>query len=509
MRGRGGPAVLGRPVGHSLSPLLHRAAYAALGLTDWTYDALDVGAEDLPVLLAGLGEEWRGFSVTMPCKQAAVEVADVVEPLPRLLHAANTLVRTEAGAGARRTPTSPASAWRCRAAGSSRSGTRPSSAPAGRRRRPPWRWPRWAPSTSTSSSASRPGRRPAAGAGRARGDGGGHAAGATTLGRRSGGGQHRARRRAVRPSPPCRGGPAQTVLDVLYAPWPTPLAQRVDRGRRPAIGGLEVLFWQATAQVELMTGRPAPIAAMRARWAPRPAGAQRADARRCGHGPAARSVAGGHHRAARPSGTPRPGRRRSGSSHLLLAAAAVAAGPALAGDRPAAGALAWFGAAALVLADVDLRRHRLPDPVTFPALIGCGVALLADAVVTGEPGAVLRTGAAALLAGGAGLAVRVVPGGPGPRDAKLLGLLGVVLGWAGWGVLMGGVFAGLLVGALGSVLLIAVGRAGWRTRVPFGPPLLVGAFIALALTERSPCRTERPRPEARPSLRGKRRTGSF
>src|SRR3712207_4304139 len=59
--------------------------------------SLDIGAEDLPVLLAGLGDEWRGFSVTMPCKQAAVEVADVVEPLPRLLHAANTLVRTDAG----------------------------------------------------------------------------------------------------------------------------------------------------------------------------------------------------------------------------------------------------------------------------------------------------------------------------------------------------------------------------------------------------------------------------
>src|SRR6478735_7821110 len=90
-------AVLGRPVSHSLSPLLHRAAYAALALTDWTYDAPDIGADDLPVLLAGLGEEWRGFSVTMPCKQAVVDVADVVEPLPRLLHAANTLVRTEAG----------------------------------------------------------------------------------------------------------------------------------------------------------------------------------------------------------------------------------------------------------------------------------------------------------------------------------------------------------------------------------------------------------------------------
>ena len=49
------------------------------------------------MLLAGLGDEWRGFSVTMPCKQAAVDVADLVEPLPRLLHAANTLIRTDLG----------------------------------------------------------------------------------------------------------------------------------------------------------------------------------------------------------------------------------------------------------------------------------------------------------------------------------------------------------------------------------------------------------------------------
>jgi shikimate dehydrogenase len=55
-----------------------------------------------------------------------------------------------------------------------------------------------------------------------------------------------------------------TVLDVLYAPWPTPLAQRLEHLGATVVGGLEVLFWQATEQVELMTGRPAPIAAMRA-----------------------------------------------------------------------------------------------------------------------------------------------------------------------------------------------------------------------------------------------------
>jgi shikimate dehydrogenase len=61
---------------------------------------------------------------------------------------------------------------------------------------------------------------------------------------------------------PWRSG--HTVLDVLYADWPTPLAGRVGAAGGSIVGGLDVLFWQATEQVELMTGRPAPIAAMRA-----------------------------------------------------------------------------------------------------------------------------------------------------------------------------------------------------------------------------------------------------
>lgn len=165
------------------------------------------------------------------------------------------------------------------------------------------------------------------------------------------------------------------------------------------------------------------------------------------------------------------------------AAAALAGAPAIAGLRPATLALVWFGAAAVVLVGVDLACHRLPDRVTYPAAVVCAVLLLVDAAATGTVPAFLRAVLAALLSlAVAGAARLLSPAGLGLGDVKLLGLLGLVLGWAGWGVLMAGVFAGFLIGALGSLVLLAVGRAGWRTALPFGPPLLVGAYVALALS---------------------------
>jgi shikimate dehydrogenase len=254
-------AVLGRPVGHSLSPVLHRAAYAALGLGDWTYDALDIGAEDLPVLLAGLGDEWRGFSVTMPCKQAAVDAADVVEPLPRLLHAANTLVRTADGWRAENTDVA-GIGMALQLAGVERVGSAAIIGAGG-----------------TAAAA---------------------AVAVASLGAeqvdvvvrdpsRAGDVVHVLQtlgvpvtvtplEGAVLDAPlivstvpvgaqaavlalPWRAG--HTLLDVLYDPWPTALADRVTALGGTVAGGLDVLFWQATQQVELMTGRPAPIEAMR------------------------------------------------------------------------------------------------------------------------------------------------------------------------------------------------------------------------------------------------------
>ena len=213
------------------------------------------------MLLAGLGEEWRGFSVTMPCKQAAVEVAQVVEPLPRLLRAANTLVRTDAG-------------WR--AENTDVTGVGMALQLAGVER-----------------------------VGHAAIIGAGGTAAAAAVALSSLGAEHvdvvvRNPDRAgdvlrvlemlgvsasvtvldhadleaplvvstvpIDAQPDVLGldwRPGHTVLDVLYAPWPTPLAARVTDAGGTVVGGLDVLFWQATVQVELMTGRPAPIAAMR------------------------------------------------------------------------------------------------------------------------------------------------------------------------------------------------------------------------------------------------------
>jgi shikimate dehydrogenase len=90
-------AVLGSPIGHSLSPALHRAAYRALGLSEWLYDSHEVQESALSGFVTGLGAQWAGLSLTMPLKEAAFEVADEVSDLAREVGAINTLVHRPDG----------------------------------------------------------------------------------------------------------------------------------------------------------------------------------------------------------------------------------------------------------------------------------------------------------------------------------------------------------------------------------------------------------------------------
>jgi shikimate dehydrogenase len=84
-------AVLGKPIAHSLSPALHRAAYDALGLS-WTYDAVEVDVDELPAFLEGLDQSWRGLSLTMPLKRAVLPLLDSVSPLADAAGAVNTVL---------------------------------------------------------------------------------------------------------------------------------------------------------------------------------------------------------------------------------------------------------------------------------------------------------------------------------------------------------------------------------------------------------------------------------
>jgi shikimate dehydrogenase len=88
-------AVLGSPIAHSLSPVLHRAAYDALGLTGWTYEAYDVTEDRLGDFLAGLDSSWAGLSLTMPLKAVVIPYLDAAAPMVEAVGAANTVLLTD------------------------------------------------------------------------------------------------------------------------------------------------------------------------------------------------------------------------------------------------------------------------------------------------------------------------------------------------------------------------------------------------------------------------------
>jgi shikimate dehydrogenase len=90
-------AVCGKPIGHSLSPVLHTAGFAAAGLSGWRYTSFEVAEAELPALVAGLGPEWAGLSLTMPLKEIALTLAVEASPVAVAIGAANTLVRRPDG----------------------------------------------------------------------------------------------------------------------------------------------------------------------------------------------------------------------------------------------------------------------------------------------------------------------------------------------------------------------------------------------------------------------------
>ncbi len=269
-------AVWGSPITHSLSPVLHRAAYATLGLTDWTYTSRDVDAASFVGAVADLDDSWRGLSLTMPLKEVAASVATTVSATARETGAINTLVReargwaghntdvqgiraalAEAGCARPRTATiigsgaTARSVVRALEVGGAeavsfmvRADARPQTLAQAERAGlsvevvPLGAWPRSDVVVSTVPPAA--------------------VTGLDGL-----------------PSPDSRHG-VGAVLDVVYGGGETPLQLAARARGWSIIDGTAMLLHQAAEQVHLMTGREAPLEAMRsALAAARPSAASR------------------------------------------------------------------------------------------------------------------------------------------------------------------------------------------------------------------------------------------
>lgn len=143
-------------------------------------------------------------------------------------------------------------------------------------------------------------------------------------------------------------------------------------------------------------------------------------------------------------------------------------------------ALLYLAAVSVVLALIDLDTHTLPNRVVLPAYPVAAVLLTAAALLAGEPDRLLIGLAGGVALFGLYLLLAVLyPGGMGLGDVKLAGVLGLYLGWLGWGPLVVGAFAAFLLGGLFSLVLVITRRANRKSGIPFGPWMLAGAWLGI------------------------------
>ncbi|MBW1604147.1 shikimate dehydrogenase [Streptomyces sp. JJ66] len=258
-------AVLGSPIAHSLSPVLHRAAYAGLGLHGWSYDRFEVDEAGLPAFLDGLGPGWAGLSLTMPLKRAVIPLLDVVTPTAAAVEAVNTVTFAEDGQRRGDNTDIPGMVAALRERGVEQvpsaavlgAGATASSALAALARICPGTVTAYVRSAARAEEMRVWGERLGV---HVRTEPWERAAGALTAPlviATTPAGAADALAAAVPTAP-------GTLFDVLYEPWPTPLAAAWQAAGGRVLGGLDLLVHQAVLQVEQMTGRaPAPLAAMR------------------------------------------------------------------------------------------------------------------------------------------------------------------------------------------------------------------------------------------------------
>ncbi|WP_371581632.1 shikimate dehydrogenase [Streptomyces sp. NBC_01314] len=258
-------AVLGSPIAHSLSPVLHRAAYAELGLADWSYDRFEVDEESLPGFVEKLGPEWAGLSLTMPLKRAVIPLLDEISETATSVEAVNTLVFTEDGRRVGDNTDIPGIVAALRERGIEQvesaailgAGATASSALAALARICTGEVVAYVRSEARAAEMRQWGERldvevrTEDWAQSARGLGAPLVIATTPAGATD----------ALSGAVPER---PTTLFDVLYHPWPTELAARWSAYGGAVVSGLDLLVHQAVLQVEQMTGcKTAPVGAMR------------------------------------------------------------------------------------------------------------------------------------------------------------------------------------------------------------------------------------------------------
>ncbi|MGW5331951.1 shikimate dehydrogenase [Streptomyces bauhiniae] len=258
-------AVLGKPIAHSLSPVLHRAAYAELGLDDWSYDRFEVDEAGLAEFIAGVGPEWAGLSLTMPLKRAVMPLLDEVGETAASVDAVNTVVFTEDGRKVGDNTDIPGMVAALREHGIEEvesaavlgAGATASSALAALARICPGEVVVYVRSAARAAEMREWGERLDVDVRTADWADAAEALHAPLVIATTPAGTADALAGAVPERP-------ATLFDVLYDPWPTELAARWSMFGGAVVGGLDLLVHQAVLQVERMTGRtPAPLEAMR------------------------------------------------------------------------------------------------------------------------------------------------------------------------------------------------------------------------------------------------------
>lgn len=262
-------AVLGSPIAHSLSPALHRAAYAALGLDGWEYGRHEVDEAGLPAFLERMAADevrWAGLSLTMPLKRAVIPLLDEIGATASSVQAVNTVVVADDGRRTGENTDIPGMLAALRERGVGRvaaaavlgAGATASSALAALAQVCAGPVTVYVRSETRAAQMREWGDRLGVEVGTEPWSAAGRAFDAPLVIATTPAGATDELAAAV----PDRPG---ALFDVLYEPWPTALAAAWSARGGAVVNGLDLLVHQAVLQVELMTGRaPAPLAAMRA-----------------------------------------------------------------------------------------------------------------------------------------------------------------------------------------------------------------------------------------------------